>query len=445
MTKRIFIAILTVSLAVLAVSLGCGAAVALLPERYVFLVFALAAAVVIPSVIALAHALSRRIVKPLAELDPDAAAWEGEYEELRPLLHHLRNQRVELGRRAAELVRKSDEFRAATDCMNEGMVLFGERGGVISINRAASEILGVDRTAYGSIGSIERAPEIGELLEKSKRGERAERIIERNNLSYQLNVSPIVSEDSTVGFALLIFDVTERERSEQMRREFTANVSHELKTPLHSISGCAELLVRDMVRPEDVGQFAGQIYAESARMIRLVDDIIKLSRLDEGAEDTGRSEVELYSLAQTVVGELAPEAERAAVTLTLAGGAATLWGIPQMLWMIVYNLCDNAIKYNREGGSVTVTVAAAENEILLSVRDTGIGIPPEHQARVFERFYRVDKSHSKEVGGTGLGLSIVKHAARLHSARVEMESAPGKGTTITLRFPKTVMQENADS
>ena len=436
MTKRIFFAILAASLITLAVSLGGGVAIGLLPGRYLPLVLALLAAVVIPLIIALAHAFSRSIVKPLTELDPDTAAWEDEYEELEPLLRHLRDQRAELGRRAAELVRKSDEFRAATDCMNEGMVLFGERGGVISINRAACEILGVDRTAYGSIGSIERAPEIGELLERSKRGLRAERIIERNNLSYQLNVSPIVSENETVGFALLIFDVTERERSEQMRREFTANVSHELKTPLHSISGCAELLVHQMVRPEDMGQFAGQIYAESARMIRLVDDIIKLSRLDEGAEDMGRSEVDLYALAKMVIEELDPEAKKATVSLSLEGENAKLVGIPQMLWMIVYNLCDNAIKYNRENGSVTVTVTASETDIVLSVRDTGIGIPQEHQARVFERFYRVDKSHSKEVGGTGLGLSIVKHAARLHSAHVEMESAPGEGTTISLRFPK---------
>lgn len=419
MKKRIVTAILVISVAVLVISsAGTAAILALSPESILPPLLSLSL-LTLAAVFAAALFVARIILKPLE--DPEQPLPVEGYPELAPLLIRLRRQQ-------AELVRRNDEFRAATDSMSEGLVILGENGGIISINRAAAKLF-----------ESETLPrEIDGLIEKSRRGERAERILERNNLSYQLNVSPVVSENKTVGFALLIFDVTERERAEQMRREFTANVSHELKTPLHSISGCSELLLHGMVRPEDVGQFAGQIYSESARMIRLVDDIIKLSRLDEGAEDMGRSEVDLYPLAQSVVQDLAPEAEKAEVTLSLCGGSATLYGIPHMLWMILHNLCDNAIKYNKKNGSVTVTVESGENEILLSVSDTGIGIAPEHQSRVFERFYRVDKSHSKEVGGTGLGLSIVKHAARLHDAALEMKSTPDVGTTITLRFPKTV-------
>ena len=413
MKKRIFLSILLTSFVAL---LSLGGAVLLASDRPALL--GILILLILAAVASVSYFLASHIVKPLEDPAPDAPVPAEKYRELAPLLARLRSQQ-------AELVRKNDEFRTATDSMNEGLVLLGESGGIISINRAASGLL-----------DIENMPsEIEGLVEKAKRGQRAERIIERNNLSYQFNVSPIVSEEKTVGFALLIFDVTERERSEQMRREFTANVSHELKTPLHSISGCAELLVQGMVKPEDVGQFARQIFAESARMIRLVDDIIKLSRLDEGAEDTGRSEVDLYTLAEAVVKELTPEAEKASVTLLLSGDHATLCGLPQMLWMIVYNLCDNAIKYNRPGGFVGVSVEQTDNQLILSVRDTGIGIPPEHQARVFERFYRVDKSHSKEMGGTGLGLSIVKHAAHLHGAEIELDSVPVRGTTIHIRFP----------
>lgn len=428
MKKRIVAVILSASIAALVISsAGTAAILTLSPENILLPLLALFL-VIAAAVLTVALLSANIILKPLEDPDPEQPLPVESYPELAPLLIRLRRQQ-------AELVRRNDEFRAATDSMNEGLVLLGESGGIISINRAASLLL-----------ESENLPgEIGELVEKARRGDKAERIIEHNNLSYQLNVSPVVSEEKTVGFALLIFDVTERERSEQMRREFTANVSHELKTPLHSISGCAELLLHGMVRPEDVGQFAGQIYSESARMIRLVDDIIKLSRLDEGAEDTGRSEIDLYPLAEAVIKDLAPEAEKASVTLLLHGSSATLYGIPHMLWMIVHNLCDNAIKYNKSNGSITVTVENGENESILSVSDTGIGIAPEHQARVFERFYRVDKSHSKEVGGTGLGLSIVKHAARLHDATVDMNSIPGEGTTITVRFPKTTQRSQYEN
>jgi two-component system phosphate regulon sensor histidine kinase PhoR len=224
-------------------------------------------------------------------------------------------------------------------------------------------------------------------------------------------------------------------QTEQMRREFTANVSHELKTPHHTISGCAELMANGVVKPEDMNRFSTQIYSEAQRMVRLVDDIIRLSHLDEGADDLKREEVDLYGLAEQTVGSLLPVANEAQVKLTLEGETAVMNGIPQLLQGILYNLCDNGIKYNRPGGTVAVTVQNEGQSVRLTVADTGIGIPAEHQERIFERFYRVDKSHSKEIGGTGLGLSIVKHAARLHNAAIELVSEPGKGTTITITFP----------
>jgi two-component system phosphate regulon sensor histidine kinase PhoR len=221
-----------------------------------------------------------------------------------------------------------------------------------------------------------------------------------------------------------------------MRREFTANVSHELKTPLHTISGCAELLSNGMVKQEDIPEFSTKIYTEAQRMIRLVEDIIRLSHLDEGATDLKREAVDLYALAENTLQILSQEAHEAKIQMNLEGEKAVIDGIPQLLQGIIYNLCDNAIKYNREGGSVTVSVKNEEHQVQLSVVDTGIGIPEEHQERIFERFYRVDKSHSKEIGGTGLGLSIVKHAARLHDASINVHSVVNGGTTIEVSFPK---------
>ena len=240
------------------------------------------------------------------------------------------------------------------------------------------------------------------------------------------------------GIALLIFDVTERENSEQMRREFTANVSHELRTPLHSISGYAELLKNGMVKSGDVKPVATKIYDEAQRMVRLVEDIINLSHLDEGAEDMIKEEVDLYDIVRSTIESLSPEAEAAGVTVSFSGQHVAVNGISQLLSGIVYNLCDNAIKYNRQGGSVSVSLSSDEKDAVLTVSDTGIGIPAEHQQRIFERFYRVDKSHSKEVGGTGLGLSIVKHAAKIHDAKIKLSSVPDQGTEITVIFPKSL-------
>ncbi|MBQ8918378.1 MAG: PAS domain-containing sensor histidine kinase, partial [Oscillospiraceae bacterium] len=284
--------------------------------------------------------------------------------------------------------------------------------------------------------ALDRSEAMLDLLLTARRGKGAERLTEKNGRQYRIEANPVFSRGLFSGVALLIMDVTEREQAERLRREFTANVSHELKTPLHTISGCAELLSNGMVKPGDEKGFSNQIYTEAQRMIHLVDDIIGLSRLDEGAEDMQREEVDLYALAQEVAGRFAPTAEEAKVSLSVQGGQATVVGIRRMLDTLISNLCSNAIKYNRPGGRVDITVEAAQREVKLTVADNGIGIPAEHQSRVFERFYRVDKSRSKAVGGTGLGLSIVKHAALVHHAKIQMESQPEKGTAITVIFPR---------
>ena len=384
----------------------------------------------------LASRLSKRIVKPLNELDPDEPDKIDTYEELKPLTEKLCSQQRQLKAQAEELQRKRDEFEAASGNMTEGLVLLNEQGAVLSINKAAKRLLGISCCIGRDMPLPSGSAELRELLQKALRGEHGEISMPIGEGSYQIYASPVISNEKIAGAVLLIIDITEKERSEQMRREFTANVSHELKTPLHTISGCAELLANGMVKQEDVPRFSLQIQSEAKRMIALVEDIIKLSHLDEGAEDMRREETDLYSLAKDAVCSLSPEAQEAGVSLELSGESAVITGVPQLLDGIIHNLCDNAIKYNRRGGSVAVTVTDGADSAHLTVKDTGIGIPPEQQERIFERFYRVDKSHSKALGGTGLGLSIVKHAAKLHNAAISIYSVPGEGTEIKVDFPK---------
>lgn len=393
-------------------------------------------AIALAVALALAARVSRQIVRPLNELDLDDPLKNTEYDELSPLLRRIDSQQRQLKAQKLELRRRQGEFETIISSMNEGLVLLNARGEILSINPTAARILGTDRRRNGQdILEVNRAQAIQNLLQQAREGTPGEKIVEINGGEYQVDVSPVLSEEAVTGVVMLLFDVSERKRSEQMRREFTANVSHELKTPLHTISGCAELLVSGLVKPEDEKQFAGQIYGEAQRLIRLVEDIINLSHLDEGGEALRREPVDLYALAEEAVQSLSPSAERIPVTLSLHGRPTEIVGISQLLNGIVYNLCDNAIKYNRPGGTVDVAVEKTEASVVLTVKDTGIGIPPEHQQRIFERFYRVDKSHSKEVGGTGLGLSIVKHAAMIHDAEIELESDPGKGTVIRVIFP----------
>ena len=385
----------------------------------------------------LSSSVSKSVVRPLNELNLDEPLNNEGFDELSPLLRRIDSQQRQLKGQALELRQKQDEFLAVTSNMSEGLVLLNAGGTILSINNAALNILGADKSCVGEdILTVNRSLEMQKLLEQAKEGNRSETKLCLSGREYQLDASPIIGGGNTRGVALLLFDITERENAEQLRREFTANVSHELKTPLHSISGCAELMKNGMVRPEDTARFAGQIYSEAQRLIHLVEDIINLSRLDEGAEDMQRERIDLYALSGSVIDSLGNEAKENKVSLELCGGPAYVWGVRQLVSGMVYNLCDNAIKYNRENGSVKLSVSCEGEYSVLNVSDTGIGIPPEHQSRVFERFYRVDKSHSKEVGGTGLGLSIVKHSAMVHNAKIDLQSTAGKGTSITLRFPK---------
>lgn len=393
-------------------------------------------AVAVVIALLLASRLSKKIVEPLNSIDLDEPLSSRAYPELSPLLERLDSQQRQLRQHAAELRRRKEELETITDNMSEGFVLLNEKGKILSINRRAAQTLGVSGDSAETIYTCAVGAGVRELADSARGGLATERTLDIANRRYRFNTSPIMTDAAPSGIAMLIFDVTESEQAEQMRREFTANVSHELKTPLHSISGCAELLKDGMVRSEDIRRFSEQIYSEAQRMIRLVDDIIRLSCLDEGGKGMTREQTDLHALAEAVVESLRPTAEAAEVSLSLEGGSACLDGIPQLLSGIIYNLCDNAIKYNRMGGSVSVRVDGRAEEIVLSVSDTGIGIAPEHRQRIFERFYRVDKSHSKEVGGTGLGLSIVKHAALLHGAEIELESAVGAGTVVRVRFPK---------
>lgn len=383
----------------------------------------------------LASRMAKRIVKPLNEMSLDDAERINTYPELAPLTDKLKSQQNQLREQEKELRRRRDEFDAATGSMTEGLVLLNEQGSVLSINKAATKALDIGRYCIGKdIRELSAEPPLRETVEKALGGEHGEEHITLGGVSYRLYASPVMSGNRVAGAALLMLDTTEKEKAEQLRREFSANVSHELKTPLHTISGCAELLANGIVKPEDVPHFLSQIQSESKRMIALIDDIIKLSHLDEDAEDMQREDVDLLAVARSEAANLDQAAEAAGVELTVSGESAVINGIPQLLAAIVHNLCENAIKYNRPGGFARVNVRHEGERVLLTVEDNGIGIPPEQQERIFERFYRVDKSHSKEVGGTGLGLSIVKHAAALHNAKISVGSAPGKGTIITLVF-----------
>ena len=387
--------------------------------------------------LALASRVSKTVVRPLNELNLDEPLNNEGFDELSPLLRRIDSQQRQLKGQALELKQKKDEFLAVTSNMSEGLVLLNSSGTILSINNAALTILDADKSSVGKdILTVNRSLEMQKLLEEAKTGRRSETKLCLSGREYQLDASPIISGGNIGGVALLLFDITERENAEQLRREFTANVSHELKTPLHSISGCAELMKNGMVKPEDTVRFAGQIYSEAQRLINLIEDIIRLSRLDEGAEDMQRERIDLYALSGSVIDSLGNEAKENKITMELCGGPAFIWGVRQLASGMIYNLLDNAIKYNKANGSVKLSVSNEGEFSVVKVSDTGIGIPPEHQSRVFERFYRVDKSHSKEVGGTGLGLSIVKHSAMVHNAKIDLQSTPGKGTSITVRFPR---------
>ena len=382
----------------------------------------------------LAHRMAKRVVEPLNTLNLDKPMENDVYEELSPLLHRIHAQHMEIEKQMQTLKHKQDEFDQITGNMKEALVLLDNAGRILSINPAARVLF---NTGIACIGedflTVERKQNMRLALEEANIQGHSDFRDKKNGKEYQFDLSRIDSDEKNHGMVILAFDITEQVNAEKHRQEFTANVSHELKTPLQSIIGSAELMENGIVKEDDIPRFVGRIRKEAARLVTLIDDIIRLSQLDEGA-DMPREDVSLRVLSEEVCETLSDAAKIKNVSLEVTGDDGVITGVRRLLYEVVYNLCDNAIKYNNPGGSVKVTIAQKPGEVLFRVQDTGIGIPLEHQDKVFERFYRVDKSHSKQSGGTGLGLSIVKHAVQYHHGKITVESELNKGTSISVLF-----------
>ena len=387
----------------------------------------------------LSYRVSKKIVKPLGSIDLQHPEQVETYDELSPFLQRIAAQNREIRSQMEEIRKQQQEFSMITENMSEGLCVVDRNYQILSYNRSAVRIFGMaPESVPENLLAVNRSEGFRSVVDSALKGRHAQENLELDGRVYQIIASPVCQQEDAldlVGAVILTLDVTEKEAQEQYRREFTANVSHELKTPLTSISGIAEIIRNGIVRPEDIPHFAGKIYDESQRLITLIGDIIKLSRLDENQVPMERESVDLLETARDVVQQLASVARKNGVTLVTNGSHGVVNGVRQVLGEMVYNLCENAVKYNRPGGRVWVDVRQAADHVELCVKDTGIGIPAAEQGRIFERFYRVDKSHSKAVGGTGLGLSIVKHGAALHHATIHVDSEPGEGTAITLTFP----------
>lgn len=384
----------------------------------------------------LAIKLSESILKPINALDLDNPENNKTYDELAPLLTKINRQKLVIENQLHEAKQKQKEFKLITDNMREGLLVIDSNSDILTYNAAAEKLLDItDETSLASL-KIYRSTQVIDAVDEALKGNNSECQITQHSRQYSLIANPVFRDGEIIGAVIVLLDITEKAQREQLRREFTANVSHELKTPLTSIYGFAELMKDGDMKKEDMEDFAKSIYDETKHLITLVGDIIKLSALDEKSRFYEKEKVDLYALACETAERLKVDAAKKHVTVNVEGEKAEYVGVRQILTDIIYNLCENAIKYNRENGSVDVSVAENDNNIILKVKDTGIGIPQEHQERVFERFYRVDKSHSKEIGGTGLGLSIVKHGVLYHGGEISMESEPGKGTEITVTLKK---------
>ena len=401
------------------------------------LVFIFLAACLLAGV--LSYRVSKKIVKPLSKIDLKHPEQVETYDELSPFLQRIAAQNREIDARMAEIRKQQQEFSMITENMSEGLFVVDRNYQILSYNKSAMQIFGMDpRQEHENLLAVNRSEGFRNAVDSALKGRHAQENLELNGRVYQIIANAVCQPDfaeDMVGAVILVLDVTEKEAQEQYRREFTANVSHELKTPLTSISGIAEIIRNGIVKPEDIPHFAGKIYDESQRLITLIGDIIKLSRLDENQVPMERETVDMLEMARDVVQQLSSVARKSGVTLVANGTHGQVQGVRQVLGEMVYNLCENAVKYNRAGGRVWVDVQQVADHVVLRVKDTGIGIPAAEQGRIFERFYRVDKSHSKAVGGTGLGLSIVKHGAALHHATISVSSEPEQGTEITLTFP----------
>lgn len=388
--------------------------------------------------VVLAKKTAKRMVEPLNNLNLNEPLENKIYEELEPLLVRLDKQNKKISEQMERLRQNQEEYLAITEHMKDGLIVMN-REVVLSINTAATKLFEVRREECvgHSIVTVSRNEALKAVLASVFAGNDTQRPADIHGRAYHIFGNPVLdSAGNVTGAVIFILDVTEKQKAEMMRREFSANVSHELKTPLMSISGYAEIMKNGLVRPEDMKNFAGRIFDEASRLSTLVGDIIKLSRLDEADGTLPTETVDLYEMACETKEQLFMSAEKNHITVEVSGSSARMTGVPQVLGEMLYNLCDNAIKYNRPGGHVWMDVRCDGDCVVLKVADDGIGIAKEHQERIFERFYRVDKSHSKETGGTGLGLSIVKHGAMLHNAGMDIESTPGQGTRLKFIFPK---------
>ena len=384
----------------------------------------------------LSSRVSKAIIEPINRLDLDVPENNETYEELTPLLRKIADQKRTIEKQLADAHKKQKEFNLITENMSEGFLTIDQDANLLTWNASALELLDITQPTERNVLLFCRTREFRGIISDVLSGARAENIIVREERSYRLIANPVLSKGTVIGAVIVILDITESEKRETLRREFTANVSHELKTPLTSISGFAEFLKGGEVAGEHVADFSKSIYDEAQRLITLVNDILLISELDGQNVSFEREAVDLHELSQEVIGRLEREAEKRKIAFHLIGESASITGVRKLLDEMLYNLCDNAVKYNKDGGTVDVVINQTKDGVNVIVRDTGIGIPTAHQSRVFERFYRVDKSHSKKVGGTGLGLAIVKHGAMYHRARIRLESAADAGTSITLAFPK---------
>ncbi|MCI9078074.1 MAG: PAS domain-containing protein [Lachnospiraceae bacterium] len=400
----------------------------------------LAAALVLTLVLSLR--VSKAIIEPINNLDLESPENNVAYEELAPLLKKLAKQNRTIEEQLADAHKKQVEFHLITENMSEGFLVIDRDASLLTYNSAALGLFGITRPASGNVLTFCRAKDFRDTISKVLAGEKAENTMMREGCCYSIIANPVFEKKEVIGAVIIILDITEREKRETLRREFTANVSHELKTPLTSISGFAELMKEGGVPEDTVVDFSASIYDEAQRLVTLVTDIIKISELDGKSTHFQRENVDLYELSEEIISRLEDQAEKRNITINLIGSKTEITGVRKILDEMFYNLLDNAVKYNKENGTVDFIISNEENVVAVLVRDTGTGIPAVHQSRVFERFYRVDKSHSKRIGGTGLGLAIVKHGAIYHNAEIRLESTEGKGTAVTVQFRRDSFEES---
>jgi two-component system phosphate regulon sensor histidine kinase PhoR len=381
--------------------------------------------------------VTEKIINPINNIDIDNPENNTVYEELTPLLSRIKKQNDAITEQLEEMQKKQNEFAAITDNMKEGLLVLDQDGRILSCNKSAGNLLGIHlkRIEYQNVLTVRRDESFRSALEKSMHGVSAETELSAGQRRLRLFTSPVIYKDAVQGIILVILDITEQAERDKLRREFSANVSHELKTPLMVISGFAEIMAGRLAKQEDMPHFAEKIYSETQRLINLINDIMTLSRLDESGDSPPKEKIDILASASRAAERISKSAEDKNITLSVNGEKVLIFGIPHVLDEMIFNLIDNAVKYNVEGGSVQISVEKHKIEALISVEDTGIGIPKDEMDRIFERFYRVDKSRNNAVEGTGLGLSIVKHGAALHGAKIEVQSGEKKGSRFILRFP----------